>query len=196
MATTGADEARARLVERVRELAYLHSPNDPFTLASGRISPHFFDMKPVMMDPECAHLLGVLIHASVEKIGGVDAVGGLELGAVPLTGIAIAKAGRGSSLRGFLVRKEPKGRGGRKTGNPPGIEGSSIGKGTRIILLEDVTTTGASAVKAVEKLRDAGYVVDRIITVVDRQVDGEADTNVLAAKCELISLFSIEELYE
>ena len=50
MTSTGADEARARLVERVRELAYLHSPDDPFTLASGRISPHFFDMKPVMMN--------------------------------------------------------------------------------------------------------------------------------------------------
>ena len=62
MTSTGADEARARLVERVRELAYLHSPDDPFTLASGRISPHFFDMKPVMMDPDCAHLLLSLIH--------------------------------------------------------------------------------------------------------------------------------------
>ncbi|SVA29572.1 uncharacterized protein METZ01_LOCUS82426, partial [marine metagenome] len=107
MASTSVDEARSRLVDRVRDLAYLHSPDDLFTLASGRQSAHFFDMKPVMMDPDCAHLLGVLIHAEIEGIGGVDAVGGLELGAVPLTGIAIAKAGRGSSLRGFLVRKEP-----------------------------------------------------------------------------------------
>ena len=59
-------------------------------------------------------------------IGNVDAVGGLELGAIPLTAIAIAKAGKGSEIRGFMVRKEPKGRGGRKTGNPPGIEGSTL----------------------------------------------------------------------
>ena len=98
-----------------------------------------------MMDPECAHLLGVLIHFELDNISDVDAVGGLELGAVPLTGISIAKAGRGSPLRGFIVRKEPKGRGGRKTGNPPGIEGSSLNKGDRIVLLEDVTTTGGSA---------------------------------------------------
>ena len=156
MASTSVDEARSRLVDRVRDLAYLHSPDDPFTLASGRQSAHFFDMKPVMMDPDCAHLLGVLIHAEIEGIGGVDAVGGLELGAVPLTGIAIAKAGRGSSLRGFLVRKEPKGRGGRKTGNPPGIEGSSLAAGDRVVLLEDVTTTGGSALQAAARLSEMG----------------------------------------
>ncbi len=171
MTSTSVHEARERLVDRIRNLAYLYS-EEPFSLASGRLSNHFFDMKPVMMDPECAHLLGVLIHASVEKIGGVDAVGGLELGAVPLTGIAIAKAGRGSSLRGFLVRKEPKGRGGRKTGNPPGIEGSSLEQGTRVALLEDVTTTGGSALKAAGRLMDMGCEVAACITILDREEGG------------------------
>ena len=64
MSTTVA-EAKQRLIERVRDLAYLHSPDELFTLASGRQSPHFFDMKPVMMDPECAHLIGVLLHAEI-----------------------------------------------------------------------------------------------------------------------------------
>ena len=172
MASTSVDEARSRLVDRVRDLAYLHSPDDLFTLASGRQSAHFFDMKPVMMDPDCAHLLGVLIHAEIEGIGGVDAVGGLELGAVPLTGIAIAKAGRGSSLRGFLVRKEPKGRGGRKTGNPPGIEGSSLATGDRVVLLEDVTTTGGSAVQAAARLSEMGCDVAACITILDREEGG------------------------
>ena len=173
MTSTSVDDARERLVERIKHLAYLYS-EEPFTLASGRESNHFFDMKPVMMDPECAHLLGVMIHHSIEYTGGADAVGGLELGAVPLTGIAIAKAGKGSSLRGFIVRKEPKGRGGRKTGNPPGIEGSSIGKGTRIILLEDVTTTGGSALKAAERLIEMGCEVAACITILDRE-EGGAD---------------------
>ena len=172
MASTSVDEARSRLVDRVRDLAYLHSPDNPFTLASGRQSAHFFDMKPVMMDPDCAHLLGVLIHAEIEGIGGVDAVGGLELGAVPLTGIAIAKAGRGSSLRGFLVRKEPKGRGGRKTGNPPGIEGSSLATGDRVVLLEDVTTTGGSALQAAARLSEMGCDVAACITILDREEGG------------------------
>ncbi len=172
MTSTTVEQARERLIERIRDLAYLYSEKEDFTLASGRKSKHFFDMKPVMMDPECAHLLGVLIHHQIEKIGEVDAVGGLELGAVPLTGIAIAKAGRGSSLKGFIVRKEPKGRGGRKTGNPPGIEGSSLESGHRIVLLEDVTTTGGSALKAAQRLIEMGCDVASCITILDRQEGG------------------------
>ena len=172
MTSTTVEQARERLIERIRDLAYLYSENEDFTLASGRKSKHFFDMKPVMMDPECAHLLGVLIHHQIETIGQVDAVGGLELGAVPLTGIAIAKAGRGSSLKGFIVRKEPKGRGGRKTGNPPGIEGSSLESSHRIVLLEDVTTTGGSALKAAQRLIEMGCDVAACITILDRQEGG------------------------
>ena len=172
MASTTVEQARERLIERIRDLAYLYSENEDFTLASGRKSKHFFDMKPVMMDPECAHLLGVLIHHQIQSIGNVDAVGGLELGAVPLTGIAIAKAGRGSSLKGFIVRKEPKGRGGRKTGNPPGIEGASLHSGQRIVLLEDVTTTGGSALKAAQRLMEMGCDVASCITILDRQEGG------------------------
>ena len=171
MTSTSVDDARERLVERIKDLAYLYS-EEPFTLASGRESNHFFDMKPVMMDPDCAHLLGVLIHHEVEQIGGVDAVGGLELGAIPLTGIAIAKAGKGSKLRGFMVRKEPKGRGGRKTGNPPGIEGSSLSEGDRVVLLEDVTTTGGSALKAATRLSEMGCEVAACITILDREEGG------------------------
>ena len=174
MQSISAEEAKARLIDRVRDLAYLHSPDDLFTLASGRQSPHFFDMKPVMMDPNCAHLLGVLIHHQLETLGGIDAVGGLELGAVPLTAIAIAKAGKGSELRGFMVRKEPKGRGGRKTGNPPGIEGATIKPGDRVVLLEDVTTTGGSALKAAQMLTEMGCDVAACITILDRQ-EGGAD---------------------
>ena len=149
---TDVGYAKDALIEKIRELAWLRSDYEEFTLASGRKSRHFFDMKPVMMDPECAHFLGVLIHDELTRIGEVDSVGGLELGAVPLTGIAIAKANVGSNLKGFIIRKEPKGRGGRKTGNPPGIEGSTLSPGDRCVILEDVTTTGGSALKAVERL--------------------------------------------
>ena len=170
--STSVNDAKFRLIQKVRELAYLHSPEDLFTLASGRESPHFFDMKPVMMDPESAHLLGVLIHSEIDSLGSIDAVGGLELGAVPLTGIVIAKASKDSQIRGFMVRKEAKGRGGRKTGNPPGIEGSSLKKGDRVILLEDVTTTGGSALKASERLTEIGCEVIACITILDRQEGG------------------------
>jgi len=170
--STSAHNAKESLVEKIRELAWLHSDHEEFTLASGRTSRHFFDMKPVMMDPQCAHYLGVLIHAKLEELGGIDTVGGLELGAVPLTGIAIAKAGAGSNLRGFIMRKEPKGRGGRKTGNPPGIEGATLLSGDRCVILEDVTTTGGSALKAVDRLIEMGCDVVGCITILDRQEGG------------------------
>jgi len=169
----GAEGIQGRLAERVRDLAYLHSPDEPFTLASGRVSPHFFDMKPVMMDPECAHMIGVLIHEILDEIGDVNAIGGLELGAVPLTGIVIAKSSKGSDLRGFIVRKEAKGRGGRKTGNPADIEGSTIREGDRIVILEDVTTTGGSAIKCGERLRELGCDVAACITILDREEGGQ-----------------------
>lgn len=165
-------EAKSKLINNIKNLAYLYSPKDLFTLASGRQSPHFFDMKPVMMNPECAHLLGIMIHDNIKKFDTVDAIGGLELGAVPLTGIVIAKAEKGSKLKGFIVRKQPKGRGGRKTGNPPGIEGSSLEKGQHIILLEDVTTTGGSALKAAKVLQNIGCIVVACITILDRQEGG------------------------
>ena len=169
---TDVGYAKDALIEKIRELAWLRSDYEEFTLASGRKSRHFFDMKPVMMDPECAHFLGVLIHDKLTRIGGVDSVGGLELGAVPLTGIAIAKANVGSNLKGFIIRKEPKGRGGRKTGNPPGIEGSTLSPGDRCVILEDVTTTGGSALKAVERLIEIGCDVVACITILDRQEGG------------------------
>ena len=189
---TTVEQARQRLVKKVADLAYLCTETEEFTLASGRTSRHFFDTKPVMCDPECAHLLGVLIHDILAGIeGGVDAVGGLELGAVPLTGIAIAKAGIGSNLRGFIMRKEPKGRGGRKTGNPPGIEGSTLRAGDRCVILEDVTTTGGSALVAVERLRDMGCEVIACISIVDREEGGREAFD--AAGIPLIPLTSMKD---
>ena len=90
-----------------------------------------------------------------------------------LAGIAIAKAERGSNLRGVMVRKEAKGRGGRKTGNPPGIEGSTLNSGDRVVLLEDVTTTGGSALKAAVRLTEMGCEVAACITILDREEGGQ-----------------------
>lgn len=190
--TTTVEGARAALIEKVRSLAYLCAETEEFTLASGRTSRHFFDTKPVMCDPASAHLLGVLIHHEIQTIeGGVDVVGGLELGAVPLTGIAIAKAPTGSTLRGFIMRKEPKGRGGRKTGNPPGIEGSTLRAGDRVVILEDVTTTGGSALKAVARLQEMGCEVVACISIVDREEGGMQAFE--AAGVPLIALTSLAD---
>ncbi len=159
-----------RLVSLVKELAFIDGgSDDAFTLASGRNSRWFFDTKPVMMHPEASHLLGELFNLRMDNLGA-DFVGGLELGAVPLTAIAISTSNMDSPRRGFMVRKEPKGRGGRKTNNPPGIEGSSLEKGGNIVIVEDVTTTGGSAIKAVERIhKDTICKVIAVISIVDRE---------------------------
>jgi orotate phosphoribosyltransferase len=160
------------LVELVKELAFLDGgSDDAFTLASGRTSRWFFDMKPVMMHPHAARLIGELINSRLNTLG-CDFVGGLELGAVPLTALVVA-TDTSSDRLGFMVRKEAKGRGGRKTNNPPGVEGTSIADGGNVVVLEDVTTTGGSAIKAVERIeRDTACQVIAVISILDREEGG------------------------
>ena len=168
------DDARwMRLVDLVRDLAFLDGGNDEaFTLASGRTSRWFFDMKPVMMNPEAGRLVGELMNVRCDEIGA-DFVGGLELGAVPLTALVVATDFTSDRL-GFMVRKQAKGRGGRKTNNPPGIEGASIANGGRVIILEDVTTTGGSAIQAVKRIvEETDCEVVAVISILDREEGGK-----------------------
>ena len=161
-----------RLVEMVRELAFLDGgSDDAFTLASGRSSRWFFDMKPVMMHTESAKLLSTLFNHRLDDLEPVF-VGGLELGAVPLTAIVITGS-ESDKRKGFMVRKSPKGRGGRKTNNPPGIEGASIAQGGNVVILEDVTTTGGSSIKAVERIHEnTSCNVIAVISILDREEGG------------------------
>lgn len=167
------DPRWTRLVDLVRELAFLDGGSDEaFTLASGRTSRWFFDMKPIMMHPEAGRLVGQLMNARCDEIGA-DFVVGLELGAVPLAALVVATDFTSDRL-GFMVRKQAKGRGGRKTNNPPGIEGASISKGGRVIILEDVTTTGGSAIQAVKRIEDeTSCEVVAVISILDRQEGGK-----------------------
>tara|TARA_Y100001968_G_scaffold261372_1_gene249208 strand:- start:13 stop:561 length:549 start_codon:yes stop_codon:yes gene_type:complete len=164
----------------VKQLSYLKGKDDEFTLASGRKSSHFFDMKPLMMDPKGSILLAELIEIYLDELEP-DFVGGLELGAVPLTAIVItgnASSKKGSKRKGFMVRKEPKGRGGRKTSNPPGIEGSSLANGGKIVVLEDVTTTGGSAINAVNMIKsNTNCEILGVLTILDREEGGEQAFN-------------------
>lgn len=172
VATMAAESAKKQLITLVKDLAYLRADTEEFTLASGRTSRHFFDMKPLMLNPDAASALGLMLRRELSDLD-VSLAGGLELGAVPLTAIAVATSDQVKPVSGFIVRKEPKGRGGRKTGNPPGIEGASIPKGARIAVLEDVTTTGGSAISAVKRLQEECEAdVAAVITILDREEGG------------------------
>jgi orotate phosphoribosyltransferase len=178
-----APERRQLLLERLAQRAYRLGT---FTLASGRTSSHYVNCKPVSLSGEGLALLGELLLSEVEA--DATAVAGLTLGADPLvSAVAMAAALQGRSLDALIVRKEAKGHG---TG--AWLEGPLPAAGSRITVLEDVVTSGGSALKAVRQLREAGYRVERVVTIVDRQEGGREA--MAAAGLELSSLFRLEEV--
>src|SRR6266704_526188 len=148
--------SRARLAEIIRKRSF---GRGEITLASGRKSDFYFNLKPTMLDPEGATLLAELTYEAL-KDDNLDFVGGLEMGAVPLAG-AIAQLSwiKGHPIAAFFVRKKPKEHGARLA-----VEGLAKG----VVIVEDVTTTGGSALKAVEAVREAGGEVVLVFTMVDR----------------------------
>ena len=176
-------EQRALLLQLLAERAYRHGQ---FTLASGRTSNHYVNCKPVSLSGQGLALLAAQMLPLVDA--EAVAVAGLTLGADPLvSGVAQAAALNGRSLDALIVRKEAKGHG---TG--AWLEGPLPEAGSRITVLEDVVTTGGSSLKAVHQLREAGYVVERVVTIVDRQ-EGGLDA-MTSAGLELRSLFLLEEV--
>jgi orotate phosphoribosyltransferase len=174
---------RQTLLPLLAGKAYRHGQ---FTLASGRSSDHYVNCKPVSLSGIGLALLGSLLLEQVET--DASAVAGLTLGADPLvSAVALQAALAGRQLDALIVRKEAKGHG---TG--AWLEGPLPPDGSVITVLEDVVTTGGSSLKAVTQLRAAGYRVNRVATIVDRQEGGlEAMT---AAGLELRSLFLLDEV--
>jgi orotate phosphoribosyltransferase len=174
---------RETLLPLLAGKAYRHGQ---FTLASGRSSDHYVNCKPVSLSGIGLALLGSLLLEQVET--DASAVAGLTLGADPLvSAVALQAALAGRALDALIVRKEAKGHG---TG--AWLEGPLPPDASIITVLEDVVTTGGSSLKAVTQLRQAGYRVNRVVTIVDRQEGGlEAMT---AAGLELRSLFLLDEV--
>jgi orotate phosphoribosyltransferase len=152
-----------------------------FQLASGGSSGFFFDMKRTMFDPEGASLLADLLFDAIEA-EDVAYIGGLETGAIPIVAALCARSWPEKSVRGFFVRKEAKGHGTDRR-----IEGL-IEPGSKVILFEDVTTTGGSVMQAVEQARALGCTIVKVVSVVDRR-EG-AEQNFRAAGIEFHSLFT------
>jgi len=174
-------ESRQTLLGMLAERAYRHGR---FTLASGRVSDHYVNCKPVSLSGIGLALLGSLLLEQVEA--EAVAVAGLTLGADPLvSAVALQAALAGRSLDALIVRKEAKGHG---TG--AWLEGPLPPAGSRITVLEDVVTTGGSALKAVRQLQEAGYVVEQVVAIVDRQEGGAEAME--AAGLRLRSLFLLD----
>ena len=141
-----------------------------FRLASGREASFYLDAKQVVLDARGSMLVGRAILEKLKALGPLpDAVGGMSIGADPITSAVVTMAGvEGLPLKGFMVRKEPKDHGTKKY-----IEGP-VAPGQRVVIVEDVTTTGGSSLLAIDRAQEFGLVVERVVTVIDRLAGAQA----------------------
>jgi len=177
--TAAVADQRERLKVLLRELAMISGRE--MKLASGRTSDIYFDMKMAMFHPEALALIAdaVLAVLAAEK---ATAIGGLELGAVPIVSAVVCRSHPDQSVKGFLVRKTVKEHGTQKK-----IEGH-FDPAAPVIILDDVTTTGGSTLEAVRAVRTAGGAVTACLTIVDREEGAVA--NLAAEGLNLRALFT------
>jgi orotate phosphoribosyltransferase len=174
---------RDRLLDLFCEVAYKEGD---FTLSSGQKSTYYINGKQVTLHPAGGVMMGRLLLDLIPP--EVTAVAGLTLGADPMvSGVSIVGAYRDRPITPLIVRKEAKGH-----GTQAYIEGPTLPAGAPVIVLEDVVTTGQSAWKAVERLRGAGYTVDTILALVDRQQGGREFYESKGLKFE--ALFAIADI--
>ncbi|HXC62436.1 MAG TPA: orotate phosphoribosyltransferase [Nitrospiria bacterium] len=184
-----ADEIKTlktRLLKLLYKKSFQQNPDPIFRLSSGRMSPYYINAKKTTLDPEGAYLIGKIIFRLIRGLQA-DGIGGLTLGADPIAGaVALTSFIEKKPIPAFIIRKEPKGH-----GTQAWLEGS-LPSGARVVVLEDVVTTAASALKAIEKLKEAGHTVIKVIALVDRQEGGEQ--NLAEAGYTLDALFNLDDL--
>lgn len=163
----GLTTERDELKQIVRQVSY---EEREVTLASGRKSTFYFDGKQTTLHPRGAVLVGKAFFDELKHFPGpINGVGGLTMGADPIaTALSMTSSLAGDPIPAFIIRKEPKGHG---TGQ--WLEGrKNLVPGARVVIVEDVLTTGGSALKAVERAREEGLEVVGIISLVDREEGG------------------------
>jgi orotate phosphoribosyltransferase len=157
---------KARLKEIIIELSY---EKRNVTLASGRQSDFYFDGKQTTLHPEGGYLTGKLFFEAIRDVEGVEGVGGLTLGADPIaTSTSVVSFLEGKGVPAFIIRKEPKGHG---TG--AWLEGrKNLKPGAKVVIVEDVVTSGGSSMKAIKRAEEEGLKVLGVVTLVDREEGG------------------------
>ena len=173
---------KAKLLKELKNKSY---KKGNFTLASGKQSIHYLNCKPVSLNGQGLNLISELFLEL--KDSSSKAVAGLTLGADPLvSGLIVVAASQGQNLNGLIVRKEIK-----NYGTKSGIEGPSLEQGTLVTVLEDVVTTAGSVIKAIKKLRENNFIVEEVLSIVDRKEGGyEALVN---ENVKLKSLYTIKD---
>lgn len=177
---------RKRFLEILREKSY---EKRKVILSSGRESDFYIDCKQATLDAEGAMLAGRLFCDMLTRGGMPEAVGGITLGADPIvTAVSLTSALRGTPIPAFIIRKEPK-----KHGTAQWLEGTkNLAPGMKVAIVEDVVTTGASTMRAIERAQGFGLVVSRVLCIVDRN---EGGAQALAGKgFRLEAIFSRKEV--
>ena len=179
------NELKSKLARLLLEKSYKEGD---FTLTSGKKSEYYFDCKQTALHAEGSYLIGRLF---VEMLKGFDAkgVGGMTLGADPLiSSVTVVSHLEGRPMPGFIIRKESKGH-----GTDQYLEGlANFNEGDKVVLLEDVCTTGGTLITAAQRVRDAGLDIVGVLAVLDREEGGREKLK--EAGLELSSIFTRAEL--
>ncbi|MGH1393656.1 MAG: orotate phosphoribosyltransferase [Trichormus sp.] len=184
-ATADVSTLRQKLLDLFCELAYQEGD---FVLSSGQPSSYYINGKQVTLHPQGALAIGRILLSLLSS--DTQAVAGLTLGADPIvSAVSVVSAYENRPIPALIIRKEAKGHGTKAY-----IEGPNLPEGAKVVVLEDVVTTGQSAMKAVERLRAAGYIVDEVISLVDRLQGGAEFYESVGLKFEAV--FTIKDLQE
>jgi orotate phosphoribosyltransferase len=178
-----AETARERLIAELREHALVIGE---VTLTSGQKADYYVDAKRATLLPAGFRAMGELVAAEAERVGAT-AVGGTTMGADPIACSALAA---GAPVKAFFVRKDRK-----EHGLQRWIEGPELEPGERCLVVEDVVTTGGSAIHAIERVREEGHEVAGVVTVLDRLTGGAEAIVAAAAGAPYTPLATIDDIY-
>lgn len=171
---------KKQLVQLIFEKAFKYSEEPTFRLVSGRMSNYYFNCKTVTLHPEGMYLIGNIIFDMIKE-SGAKGIGGLTLGADPIAdAVAYTSYLKKNPIEAFVVRKTAK-----SHGTMQWIEGN-IKAGDRVVIVDDVITTGKSTIEAINRAKEAGLEIVKVISLIDRQEGGKENIETLGFKVDAV----------
>ena len=186
------ESMKNRLIEIILEKSFQYAEEPIFKLVSGGVSNFYFNCKPTMLDPEGKELIGRLVFAKIRNLD-ISGIGGLELGSVPISGaVSLISQLEGKPIKEFIVRKDKK-----DHGIPAKMEGE-FSPGEKVVVVDDVITTGGSTIKAIETVKNLGLKVVKVVVLVDREeMNGRQNIQKHCPEVEaLVNRSEVMELYK
>ncbi|MBI5561222.1 MAG: orotate phosphoribosyltransferase [Deltaproteobacteria bacterium] len=181
---------KQQLLDILYEHSFKYDSKRGFKLACGERSNVYIDSKKTTYRADAMEAIGNIFFEKI-KDASVDGIGGLTLGADPIAyATALISNLKGKPLAVFVVRKEPK-----KHGTMQQIEGP-LTKGAKVVVVDDVVTTGGSTIKAIKRAKEKGFEIKKVLVLIDRQEQNGLENIKSAAECEVEAIFTKEELLE